>query len=363
MTDAHLGYFAPDYRRARDGFGDAAAGAGAVVDTFENPAPGPDGASVFTDVARIGPADAKRVLLLNSATHGVEGFCGSGILTGLLASGETGSLPDGVRLVLVHAINPHGFAWVRRVTEDNVDLNRNFVDHAVKRARNAEYDALHDAVLPKEWNARTIAESDKRFDAYAKKHGEMALQAAVTRGQYDHPDGLFYGGAEPTWSHRTFIDIVERFVAGASQVCFLDFHTGLGRYGTAELLGGGNRMRDWFGDGLPPPRTGPSPSSSPPLSAPGLSGVIGGAVRKFATGADITSVTVEFGTYSVRQVLRALQADNWLHVHGEVDSELGREIKADIRLRLFPDEDDWKEMVWIRARQLVRRALRGLAAV
>ena len=44
-------------------------------------------------------------------------------------------------------------------------------------------------------------------------------------------------------------------------------------------------------------------------------------------------------------------------------STLGREIKADIRLRLFPDEDDWKEMVWIRARQVVRRALRGLAAV
>ena len=77
----------------------------------------------------------------------------------------------------------------------------------------------------------------------------------------------------------------------------------------------------------------------------------------------MTSVTIEFGTYPVREVLRALQADNWLHVHGDVASDLGREIKADIRLRLFPDEDDWKEMVWIRARQIVRSALRGLAAI
>ena len=89
--------------------------------------------------------------------------------------------------------------------------------------------------------------------------------------------------------------------------------------------------------------------------------MIGGAVRKFVPGARITSLTVEFGTYPVREVLRALQADNWLHVHGDVDTTLGREIKADIRLRLYPDEDDWKEMVWIRARQMVRRALRGLA--
>ncbi len=353
MAGAHLGYFAPDYRRARDGFLAAAAKAGADVEAFENPAPGPDGSSVFTDVARLGRADASRVLLLNSATHGVEGFCGSGALTGLLASGETQALADEVRLVLVHAINPHGFAWLRRVTEDNVDLNRNFVDHDVARARNAEYDGLHDVLVPKEWNEQTIAQCDAKFEDFIRKHGEMALQGAITRGQYDHADGLFYGGREPTWSHRTFIDIVERYVAGASDVCFLDFHTGLGRYGAAELIGGGERARDWFGDGMPPPRTASS-------SASGLSGVIGGAVRKFVPGARITSLTVEFGTYPVREVLRALQADNWLHVHGDVDTNLGREIKADIRLRLYPDEDDWKEMVWIRARQIVRRALRGL---
>jgi hypothetical protein len=354
MADAHLGYFAPDYRSAREGFLAAAAKAGAEVETFENPAPGPDGAPVFTDVARLGRSDAQCVLLLNSATHGVEGFCGSGVLTGLFDSGETGALADNVRLVVVHAINPHGFAWVRRVTEDNVDLNRNFVDHSAARARNTDYDKLHEVLVPKDWNDRTIAACEAKFESYIKKHGEMALQSAVTRGQWQHPDGLFYGGKEPAWSHRTFLEILERFVAGAKDVCFLDFHTGLGRYGAAELIGGGERARDWFGDGMPPPRMASS-------SAPGLGGVIGGAVRKVASGANITSITVEFGTYPVREVLRALQADNWLHIHGEVDSELGREIKADIRLRLFPDEDDWKEMVWIRARQIVRRALRGLA--
>ncbi len=356
MGQEFLGYFALDYRAARAGFLAAASDAGAAVETFENPAPGPDGAPVFTDVARLGDDGASRVLLLNSATHGVEGFCGSAVLTGLLASGETAALANGVRLVLVHAINPHGFAWLRRVTEDNVDLNRNFVDHAAGRSRNAEYDGLHDVLVPRKWDRRTIAECEARCEAFIGDHGEMALQGAITRGQYDHADGLFYGGNGPTWSNQTFTAIVERFVAGAGHVCFLDFHTGLGRYGAAELIGGGAHARDWFGDGMPPPRATSS-------SAPGLSGVIGGAVRKFASGAAITSLTVEFGTYPVAEVLRALQADNWLHVHGDVGSALGREIKADIRLRLFPDEDDWKEMIWIRSRQIVRRALRGLAAL
>ena len=32
-----------------------------------------------------------------------------------------------LRCVLLHALNPFGFAWRRRVNEDNVDLNRNFL--------------------------------------------------------------------------------------------------------------------------------------------------------------------------------------------------------------------------------------------
>ena len=38
-------------------------------------------------VARIGPADARRLLILVSGTHGIEGFAGSGCHTGWLAEG------------------------------------------------------------------------------------------------------------------------------------------------------------------------------------------------------------------------------------------------------------------------------------
>ena len=73
------------------------------------------------------------------------------------------------------------------------------------------------------------------------------------------------------------------------------------------------------------------------------------------------SATLEFGTYPVREVLHALLADNWLHAHGDVESPLGREIKADIRKRLFPDEDDWKERVLVQGTEILNRTLRGSA--
>ena len=355
-------YFAHDYRAARAKFLAACDTAGARVETFENPATAPDGAPVYTDVGLLGAADADRILLVNSATHGVEGFCGSSALVGWLRSGAHRSLAANVRAVLVHAINPHGFAWLRRVTEDNVDLNRNFVDHDRARPGNPEYTKLHPYLVPEVWDKDGLATCQAKLEDYVREHGEFAAQSVITRGQYDHSDGLFFGGQAPTWSNRTFRTIVERLVKGAKKVCFLDFHTGLGPYGTAELIAGarpgtetGDRLIAWFGESITSPEAGNS--SSVPLS-----GVIGGAVRRALPDAQVTSVTVEFGTYPVRAVLLALLADNWLHRHGSMDSHLGRAIKADIRKRLYPDEDDWKELVWVRSRQVLGRAARGLSA-
>src|SRR4051812_11246297 len=122
-------YFPPDYRQGRKAFIAACEKAG--IDSIARVHPsakGPDGKPLFIDSAAIGPRGAKRALLLIAGTHGVEGYFGSGAETGLLSEGL--SAPDGVRIVLVHALNPFGFAWARRVNEENVDLNRNFVDPA-----------------------------------------------------------------------------------------------------------------------------------------------------------------------------------------------------------------------------------------
>ena len=162
-------------------------------------------------------------------------------------------MPANVRVVLVHAINPHGFAWLRRVTEDNVDLNRNFVDHSTGRyPTQPEYDKLHDALLPQQWNDRELASGDALLEAYAKEHGEFALQAAVTGGQYDHADGLFFGGREPVWSNRTFQSVLEEHVVRPRRLVFLDVHTGLGPYAHASLLGSiAPRMQPWLGKRKP----------------------------------------------------------------------------------------------------------------
>jgi hypothetical protein len=67
--------------------------------------------------------------------QGGEGLGGAGIQTGSFRSGVARELPPDTALLAVHAINPYGFAWMRRVTEGNVDLNRNVVGAAAASNR------------------------------------------------------------------------------------------------------------------------------------------------------------------------------------------------------------------------------------
>lgn len=106
--------FSATYAEARGKFLEAAAGAGAALAAVGHPECGPDGGELATDVAWIGSADAAAVLVLVSATHGVEGHCGSGAQIDWLRRGEAARLGPDQAVLLIHAINPYGFATAAR---------------------------------------------------------------------------------------------------------------------------------------------------------------------------------------------------------------------------------------------------------
>jgi hypothetical protein len=360
-------HFPNDYRDARARFLAAVGAAGARHEAIQHPLRGPQGEKLYTDVAWIGPSDATRALVTISATHGVEGYCGSGCQTAWLAEGIHKELPQGskgqrgVAILAIHAINPHGFAWTRRVTEDNVDLNRNFLDHAKPHPENPGYVALAAAVTPREWTEASRAESARVFDSFTAEHGEDALRRAIFSGQYSDPHGIFFGGHAPTWSNRTLRAIFARYLAGVPQVAVIDYHTGLGPYGHGELIYGlpantpeFRRLQDWLGGEVKSTELGTSAS----VHINGMNQI--GMIEALPRSA-VSVVALEYGTLPTPEVLLALRADNWLHVHGDLDTPQAREIKFQIRAALYPDKDDWKDLVWERALEVGRGMIRGLA--
>ena len=353
--------FSESYADARPKFCAAAAQAGGALRSWLNPkARGPGGESLYLDTARFGPADAANMLVLIAGTHGVEGHCGSGAEIAWLRTGGAGRLPKDTGALVIHALNPYGFAWSRRVTEDNVDLNRNFVDHDKAYPVNDGYLAIADAVLPHDWNDASTAKSEAVFAAYAQKHGAFGLQSAISAGQYTHPDGIFFGGTTPTWSNRTIRAIARKELAQARRVGIIDFHTGLGPFGHGELICAVSpqaksfaRSKVWYGDEMTSPESGTSTSAV-------VVGCMTDAFPQELPDAEVTSIALEYGTYSVPEVLGAVRADNWLHQRGDLNSAQGRALKADMKERFFPAGDKWREMVWARADQTIGWALKGM---
>ncbi len=361
MTNAPEQYFPSDYRAARAAFMAAAEGAGLGVTSRVHPsAKGRDGKPLFLDTTTIGAREVEKALLLISGTHGVEGYFGSGVQTGLLREGLAGRVPEGVQLVMLHAFNPYGFSWDRRVNEDNADVNRNFVDHAHPPSSEA-YAALADAIAPADVSPEAMDAANARLRAYAEKHGAFALQAAISTGQYAFPDGIYYGGARESWSALMLKDVFREELKHVRKLVAIDFHTGLGESGAAEMIvedapgtPGFVRARAMWG-GRVQSTTGGG-SLSPPLT-----GTLDDAVARLMDGGETTFAALEVGTRPTNAVFKALRLDNWLHLHGSLGHPRAAEIKRLIRDTFYPDTAEWKRAVWRHAHETVKAALAAIA--
>jgi hypothetical protein len=352
--------FSSGYPQARASFRAAAAAAGGTLDSVTHPERGPDGGDITTDVAWFGPKDARGVLVMISGTHGVEGFCGSGAQVDWLRRGHAAALPEGVAVLMIHAINPYGFAWLRRVTHENVDLNRNWIDFSAPLPANPGYVELADAIGPAEWTPAAQQASFQTLGAFMAARGMAAAQQAMSGGQYSHPKGIFYGGSGPTWSRRTQTAIFEQYLNNAARVGIIDYHTGLGPWGFGEQIvtdtpgtPGFERARAWYGGAVTCPSSGTSTSAD--IVGDGLA-----AAPVILAHAEVTGMALEVGTQDLMAVLNALRADAWLHAYGDPLSEQGRAIKAQIRDAFYGDAPDWKGMVAGQSLLACKQAIAGL---
>ncbi len=362
-------YFSATSTEARQKFLEAARTAGAALESLVNPnARGAEGEELAADVARFGGMEAENLFIVVSGTHGNEGFCGSGCQTGFIGDGVIDARPQSVAVLMIHAINPYGFSHIRRVTEDNVDLNRNFRDFSTPLPENPRYAEIHDLLLPSDWDGPGRATADSALKAWREANGGMkAYQAAVAGGQYVFPDGLFLGGRKPTWSNGAFRAIVRKHGAGAKRVGVIDIHSGLGPMGYGEPLSiippgapAFERARAWWGDAVT--STADGTSKSPPVTGPLI-----GSIEESLPGAEVTAIGLEYGTIELPELLDALRGDNWLYARGitsglSLDSALARDIKAKVRDALYVDTDEWKEKVYARAADFALKAFRGLSA-
>ena len=359
-------YFAHSYRQGRENFLAACQLAGLGVESHIHPSlKGPEGEDLAMDAVWIGPANATQVAVFSCGTHGLEAAAGSATMLQWLETGGPGRLEADMAVLLVHAVNPYGWAWDRRGNEDGIDLNRNFLSHKGPHPANPAYAELHPALLKASVDEAGLEAFSAAFHALAASKGFDYALTGITSGQYDFPDGLSFGGNAPSWSCETLYAIARKYLGQAGNILHIDWHTGIGAYGQSHFILDEDRNSEAY-DLLT--RWWPNQAIHCDDVVEGVSitysGVLVVGLRQKVealAGARMVNVTIEWGTYEVERMIGALIMDNWLmHRAENADPDLVCRVRTQLIELFYPRATEWRRSVLQASELIYSQAIDGL---
>jgi len=346
-----LAEYSVDYASARGRFRAAARAAGARGLALALDARGPGDTDLTIDIAWLGAGRPRRVVLHTSGIHGVEAFHGSAIQLHLLA--RPPQLAADSALVLVHALNPFGMAWLRRANENNVDLNRNFLLPGEAYSGAPDHYAALDPLL----NPPSAPGFDlflPRVALRILRHGFQPLKQAIAGGQYAFPQGLFFGGTRLEQGPALYLDWLRKHLAGTAYVLALDAHSGLGRFGEQLLI------EEPAACATDPARLGAALGHSIATQrsddAYVVRGGYGAALAHALAGTAVDFVTQEIGTRAPLAIIQALREENRAHHHCD-GGGIAHPAKRRLLEALSPAAPQWRAKALSAGVELVRRAV------
>ena len=143
-------------------------------------------------------------------------------------------------VLLIHGMNPYGFKYNRRVSENNVDLNRNCTtDIKLYKSINTGYSDLYTMLNPKgEVSLKSIKNMFFHIDAIQKiiLYSMGTLRQAILQGQYQYPEGLYSGGNALEPSIKAITPVIKQISENYEVVFNIDLHSGYGARGTLHLF-------------------------------------------------------------------------------------------------------------------------------
>lgn len=350
--------FCSDYATARNRFCSSALALGCRLEAYSIDQTGPDGEDLTIDVAILGNPQAQKIVVVSSGLHGVEGFFGSAVQCALLEERVVNwNHNQGIALVLLHALNPYGFAWCRRWNEENIDLNRNFLlpgeEYKGSPAKYGDFNAFFNPTSP-----------PSRFEPFLLqaiasivRYGISCFTSTLPVGQYDFPQGLFFGGHRPSKTYQILDANLPQWLGNATDVIHIDFHSGLGKRGTYTLFidyPPDSQSTQWltkkFGNDVVEAYQARKVTYI-------FRGGLGSWCKAKLPQCNYRFLTAEFGTYPVISVVEALRAENRAHFF----SPPNHPIKDWTRQRLMevfvPADQGWRNAVVSQGLDLVERAI------
>ena len=183
------------------------------------------------------PATEKQtnLIVITTGVHGIEGYIGSVMLDVFweeIYASEINQANTGV--LVVANVNPYGMKYHRRYNENNVDLNRNFILdwNTFDMTVNKDYPKVNTFLGPKESMGNIVGHELSFYGSLVKEvieDGADVISNALLGGQYEAPEGVYYGGNGDEASTKYLKDVFQQTLESEYEnVVHIDVHSGYG---------------------------------------------------------------------------------------------------------------------------------------
>ena len=182
------------------------------------------------------PATEKctNLVVLTTGVHGIEGYIGSTMLDVFFNHVYPTLDKTDTGVLIVANVNPYGMKYMRRYNENNVDLNRNFIEDwsTFDLSSNTEYPKVDKFLQPTGEMGNAFWHEAGFYLSLAKEAiftGAGTISDALLTGQYEYPEGVYYGGngdeKSTTYLKGVFNDCLE---SDYENIIHVDIHSGYG---------------------------------------------------------------------------------------------------------------------------------------
>ena len=173
------------------------------------------------------------LIVLTTGVHGMEGYIGSVMLDVFFAEIYP-TLDENTGVLTVANVNPYGMKYYRRYNESNVDLNRNFILDwdSFDLSSNKEYPKVEEFLGPTGAIGNALWHEVGFYGSLAKTaitDGADTVSDALLTGQYEYPQGVYYGGKGDEISTAYLKEVFGKCLDGSYEnIVHIDIHSGYG---------------------------------------------------------------------------------------------------------------------------------------
>ena len=188
------------------------------IDTFYLPATG----------------DHTNLIVLTTGVHGMEGYIGSVMLDVFFGDVYPTLDTENTGILVVANVNPYGMKYYRRYNENNVDLNRNFILdwESFDLSTNKDYPKVDEFLGPTGKTRNALWHEVSFYGKLAKEVltvGAGTVSDALLGGQYEYPQGVYYGGTGDQISTVYLKDVFSQCLDSSYEnIVHIDIHSGYG---------------------------------------------------------------------------------------------------------------------------------------